>query len=236
MVNVSFYVGFYVNTYSRKRKCLDELFASSLRWLRPPFRHTCVAFKPSDLNLFDDGKSLLEYEVSVNGLQRLLDTFDSSLWGFVKITVDETVARRLISLLDRMFKAKKANKRLHSLSYWKSTNLPQVGRWVCCLSSLPRPTEKTLSWTCSEIICFALQEVGIIPWDIHPSYVDTTELYLILRGLKCCDSKAICPIIRDKVPDASGTSADSMFLRFSKPGVSLLEYDSLNALSSRVVR
>ena len=64
------------------------------------------------------------------------------------------------------------------LSYWKIANVGGVFRYYLNLGPISYPTIKTKKWTCSEIVCFCLQQAGILDKNEgHPTYTTPVLLF-----------------------------------------------------------
>lgn len=214
----------------RRISLIPDTFISKLvKIMKPPFMHTEFAFLPEGT---ENIKEMVVYSMTYNGLIKAEYNFSQPIFGFVKIKHPKEKIQKIMRFLDKMVTAK-----THRISRWKTSFIPQICRWVSCMQHLPKPNKTTIRWTCSEFTCYILQKAGVIPNTIHASYVDSSELYIILRSIKSCDTNAQSPI---KYPAESQivknqTSADYQYTHNMPKRKKLPLYNRNNALSSRVL-
>jgi hypothetical protein len=239
MKNISFYAVFMLNEPSDKRSCSQSILAKGIRTLRPPFINVKLAFKNSDVGNTDDNKTLLSYYMSADaGMCKVEFPYKSNLYGFVEIRVREDKFKKLINILNRMSEESKSKTNPHRFSAWKATNIEQTTRHLLCMIPMPLPDKNTRAWTCSEVVCFVLQQIGIIDNLIHPTYVDSSELFLILRGADNVNTSALSPIHYDPngTIQKENTSAESRYCHAMKcKRRNIPSYDRINSLSSKVI-
>ena len=228
-----------LNEPSPKRSCSQSILARGIRTLRPPFMHVKLAFHHADVGATSDSKSMTAYFLSFNqGMCKTRFGFTTNLYGFMKVTVPEQTLAKLVGILNRMVEESKHATNPHQVSMWKSSNIGQTARFFCCMSPLPLPNKDTRDWTCSEIVCYVLQEVGVIEKTIHPTYVDSSELFLILKDKTNVDSNALSPIKYDPKGSVKreNTSAETRYCHAMKcQRTKIPSYDKLKFLSSRVI-
>jgi hypothetical protein len=222
--------------YNKLRRTPDYLAAKWVKLMKPPFMHNQIAFLHSDMGQPGKKETLCTYNLTYGKLWKADHNYNSNLFGFVKVYTSKEKLQKLIKILE--YFEKNQAEIPNTISFWKMSFIPQILRWTCCMRPLPKPTSKTKHWTCSEFTCYVLQKAGIIPTTIHPTYVDTTELYLILRGLPNVDCNAISPIRypanSSVVP--SETSADFVYSHNMPKRKKIPSYDSNSAFSTRVLQ
>jgi hypothetical protein len=236
---ISFYVVFMLNKPSPKRTYAQCILAKGIRTLRPPFITVKLAFKNNDVGRSDDNKTLVQYFMSHDGGMYKSDFhFNSDLYGFAEVKVYEDKFRKLLNILNKMVEESKSKENPHQFSAWKATNIEQTFRHLSCMLPMPFPDKNTRSWTCSEVVCYVLQEIDLISKTIHPTYVDSSELYLILRGTKGVNTAAESPLHYDAKSTVlkANTSADTRYCHAMKcKRRNIPSYDRTNALSSQVI-
>lgn len=162
--------------------CKDgsSILTNFQNYFQPPFSHCKLAFKQVGSNQFETYSFTGDCNFkNVNG-----DFLVKPGYSVLKIPVTDSQIILLRELIDAF--VDRSNTLYMSL--WKSMMLGGRFRSMFCLGPPNYPNFKTTAnWTCSEFVCFCLQQSGIIDSNnIHPSLCGPVHLfYEILYNSKC---------------------------------------------------